>query len=174
MRFSNYGRSRELYHSARRGGVIGIVNIFYFFLPFLFSIRETNSLFVIYVITAAVNMAGLLFIVYGYKNKYHYDLLRLQFLAFMICFTVVFYIGIAYLAFRNYDFKGSLDLFILIIYILPAIVSVFEFYKSAFRGYRKIKTYYTRTYFRFILNGLISGLAGAAIGIALIVPYYSF
>lgn len=167
----NSSRGRQIYRSALRGSKFGILNIFYVFIPYLYSVYSNKPLFFIYLGVAVFNLISLLVVNFLYRNKFGYDLLRLRYLIFLACYNASFYGGLIFFIYAPLKISlFSFDMIVLLIFLSLAIISIADYISSLNRGMKKMKTYYTRTYRKYFIVNIIVSVLSILFGILLLVP----
>lgn len=164
-------RSGKVYNSALIGAFFGIFNVFYVFLPYLFSVKDNKFLLTFYSVAGILILASLVFIIICFKNEYSYNLIKLRYLLFTSIGTLSFYLGLGVSLFRKLNFSFfSIDTYFMLLYIILSIMSSWDILTSVKKGFAKVKRFYTRTYKKQILYNIAVSLGGIVTGILLLLP----
>lgn len=169
--FNSGKRSGKVYNSALIGAFFGIFNVFYVFLPYLFSVKENKFLFIFYLVTGILILSSLVFIIICFKNEYSYNLMKLRYLLFTAVYTLSLYLGLGISLFKKLNFSFfSTDTYFMLLYVILSVMSSWDILTSVKKGFAKVKRFYTRTYKKQILYNTVVSLGALAVGIALLLP----
>lgn len=164
-------RSGKVYNSALIGAYFGIFNVFYVFLPYLFSVKENKFLFAFYMIAGILILISVAFIVIAYRNEYSYNLIKLRYLLFAGVYTLVFYLGLGYSLFKTLNSSlFSADTYFMLLYVILSVMSSSDMLSSVKKGFVKVKRFYTRTYKKQILYNIAVIIGAVAVGFLLLLP----
>lgn len=170
--YTNIGsNSKKIYKSALTGAYFGILNVFLVFIPFLNSIFNDKILFFTYLVTGIIMLTGVLIVPLCYRNKYSYSIAKLRYLLYLGSCNLAFYVGLLLRLFLNFG-KTPVNLYILLLYAVLILMSVFDIFLSAKKGFKKIRRFYTRTYKKLYQINIFIILGGILTGVVLLLLLY--